>query len=46
MEPDRKAGAAIRGARESINVELFIFNDGKLATEFAQRLADVLVALA
>jgi cardiolipin synthase len=32
--------AAIRSARESINMELFIFNEGKIATEFANALAD------
>ena len=31
---------AIRSARESINMELFIFNEGKIATEFATALAD------
>jgi cardiolipin synthase len=31
---------AIRAARESINMELFIFNEGKIATEFAHALAD------
>jgi cardiolipin synthase len=30
---------AIRGARASINVEQFIFNKGKIATQFAQALA-------
>jgi len=32
--------AAIRSARESINMELFIFNEGKIATEFANALAE------
>jgi cardiolipin synthase len=31
---------AIRGARESVNIELFIFNEGRIATEFARALAD------
>jgi cardiolipin synthase len=31
---------AIRSARESINIELFIFNEGKIGTEFANALAD------
>ncbi len=31
--------AAIRSARASVNMEMFIFNKGKIATEFAQALA-------
>jgi cardiolipin synthase len=31
---------AFRGARRSINMEVYIFNDGKVGTEFARVLAD------
>lgn len=31
---------AFRGARRSINIELYIFNDGKVGTEFARVLAE------
>lgn len=32
--------AAIRGARESVNMEMYIFDHGQIATEFARALAE------
>jgi cardiolipin synthase A/B len=32
--------AAIRGARESVNMEMFIFNKGEIAQEFARAMAE------